>query len=260
MTTSLTIDNLSFRWKNSLALLGPISGMLSPGRITALIGPNGAGKSTLLRLVAAFLKPLSGTIHYGDQNLIHMSSLSRGRILTLVPQILPLGFDLTVHDLLTLGTYVHRSWTKRIFHPIALNELDSVISRLKLEDLVNKPYSQLSGGEAQRALLGMALVQDTPILLLDEPTAHLDPGHAHHLIAYLEELARVDRKIVVIAYHDLATVGLFADEIWLMNEGQMMMIGPSEEVLTSEAIQRVYRVKFYQMKHPSTQRVMLLPP
>ncbi len=258
-TIPLTMDNLSFKWTNSRSIIGPLSGVLSPGHITALIGPNGAGKSTVLRLLGAFLKPLSGTIRYGDQNLSRLSPSARARILTLVPQVLPIGFDLNVRELLSLGTYVHHSWTERIFHPRPLSELDNVIVRLQLQKLVDKPYNQLSGGEAQRALLGMALVQDTPVLLLDEPTAHLDPGHAQTLIAYLKELARVDRKIIVVAYHDLATVGLFADTIWLMDKGQVVINGPAQNILESNKISEIYQTHLTVTQHPVSKRTVILP-
>ncbi|HBQ94280.1 MAG: ABC transporter ATP-binding protein [Sulfobacillus benefaciens] len=260
MTLPLVIDQLSFRWKTTRDRLGPLSGIFSPGRITAVIGPNGAGKSTFLRLLGAFLKPLSGTVRYGGEDLIHLSPSARARILTLVPQVLPIGFDLRVRELLSLGTYVHRSWRERILDSLPSPEIGKVVGRLQLQELVDKPYNQLSGGEAQRALLGMALVQDTSILLLDEPTAHLDPGHAQILMAYLQELARVDRKIIVLAYHDLATVGLFADTIWLMDKGQVVLAGQSEEVLASDIIQKIYGVQFHLVRHPVTQRITLLLP
>ena len=255
------IDKIVHQWKQTNTSLGPLTGTLKPGHITALIGPNGAGKSTLLRLIGSYLKPVSGSVRYGDVFLSQLSPFRRARLLTMVPQVMPLGFDLTVKELLSLGGYAQQRGLGRMFGSHAPEEkILQVLDRLQLEPLAHRSYRQLSGGQAQRALLGMALVQDPPILLLDEPTAHLDPGHAKNLITLLQELAHQDHKIIVVAYHDLATVGLFADQIWLMDEGQILYTGASEKVLTADIIQTTYGIRFQIIRHPATNRITLLFP
>ncbi len=253
----LHAEQLQYLWPSSASHIGPLTGPFPRGQITALIGPNGAGKSTLLRILGGYLKPSGGMAAYGAQSIARMPASERARVITLVPQMMPIGFDLTVHELLNLGNLAALSWRDRI-GPGRPRNLDTVLTLTGLEKFRDRSYRSLSGGEQQRTLLGMALVQQTPVLLLDEPTAHLDPGHAQSILRLLEDLAHVQGKTVILAYHDLSTVGLFADQIWLMHEGRLRLSGPPELVLSQDAVEDAFDTHLERLAHPKTGKIILL--
>ncbi|POB10347.1 ABC transporter ATP-binding protein [Sulfobacillus sp. hq2] len=253
----LHCENLQYIWPSSTASFGPLTGSFQPGAITALIGPNGAGKSTLLRLLGGYLKPTSGSVYYGDSALLDIAASARANLVTLVSQLMPLGFDLTVAEILNLGSLPSMSWKTRITGDTA-PQIGPVLEQLGLSAFHDRSYRSLSGGEQQRTLLGMALVQNTPVLLLDEPTAHLDPGHAQAIIHVLEDLAHVHGKTVIMAYHDLATVGLFADHIWLMQHGQVSLAASPEQVLVSPLLEQVFHTTLQRISHPVSGKMIVL--
>lgn len=256
-TATLRADHLQYLWPFSGSRLGPVTGVFPPGKITALIGPNGAGKSTLLRLLGGYLKPSSGAAYYGDQSVTSLPASRRAAVITLVQQLMPLGFDLTVTELLNLGGLSALSWKERIGEGSPRN-IDAILFQTGLEAFRDRSYRSLSGGEQQRALLGMALVQNTPVLLLDEPTAHLDPGHAQSIIRVLEDLAHNQGKTIILAYHDLATVGLFADNIWLMHDGLTVLSAPPETVLVSPQLEQAFHTHLERILHPLSGKIILV--
>jgi iron complex transport system ATP-binding protein len=257
LSETMQVEQVQYVWPYSNSRLGPLSGQFPPGQITALIGPNGAGKSTLLRILGGYLKPSSGAVNYGPQSIARMPSAQRARVVTLVPQMMPIGFDLSVSELLNLGNLAVLSWRDRI-GPGTSKDLESVLRLTGLTRFRDRSYRSLSGGEQQRTLLGMALVQETPVLLLDEPTAHLDPGHAQSILHLLEDLAHSQGKTVILAYHDLSTVGLFADRIWLMHEGRLLLSGSPEAVLSAPEIDRAFETHLERINHPKSGKIILL--
>lgn len=264
MTSDLMLDiqAVTYEWSSSMKGLGPVTASATPGQLIGLIGPNGAGKSTLLKLIAAFWAPASGSIHVNGHDVAALSASERARRIAFVPQTLDTQFDLTVREVVELGRLSQLSWRERLQFKGMTNptRMEEILAMTGLEHLQDRPYNTLSGGEAKRTLLAAALLQQSPLLLLDEPTAHLDPGHALKFLNLVRHMVDHNQITVIMAYHDLATVGLFVDRLWVMDRGQLLMVGTPEEVLPTPLIRTIYDTDLIHVPHPRTQRSMLLFP
>jgi iron complex transport system ATP-binding protein len=212
-----------------------------PGGWVCLIGPNGAGKTTLLRSIAG-LVAFSGVVHVKDRPVARLGRRELARLMAYVPQRSQVPDGMTITDYLLLGRtpYIHYLGTegRRDLAVVA-----AVMRRLELRDLAGRPLGSLSGGELQRAILGRALAQQAPVLLLDEPTSALDVGHQQQVLELVDALRREERLTVISAMHDLTLAGQFADELLLLDGGRTVASGPARTVLTERTIERHYGAK-----------------
>ena len=211
---------------------------VAEGSWVGLIGPNGAGKTTLLRAVAG-LVPHRGRIALGSAEVATMNRRSLSQTVAYVPQrpLLPEGT--LVSDYVLLGRTPHVSYLateSRTDRRVVAEVLD----RLELTELADRPLGSLSGGEVQRAVLGRALAQQAPVLLLDEPTAALDVGHQQQVLELIDRLRAEQRLTVLSAMHDLTLAGQFADRLILVSGGRAVAEGPAAEVLTEDLIGEHY--------------------
>jgi len=210
------------------------------GSWMTIIGPNGAGKTTLLRSLAGTI-PHHGTIDIGAYGGAGIGHRERARLLAVVPQhpVIPPG--LSVFDYALLGRSPHQGMrfsASADDHRRAI----AVLDRLDLVDFTGRPVDSLSGGERQRVVLARALVQDAPVLVLDEPTSFLDLGHQIDVLELIAGL-RVERCLTVVCtLHDLTVAGQFADRIAVMDSGRLVEHGTPETVLTPELISRHWGV------------------
>lgn len=259
---TLSLHAVTYRWNETDQGIGPLTIAADAGQFIGLIGPNGAGKSTLLRLIAAFLVRHAGSIQVQGRDVAEFTAAERAQRVAFVPQTLDTQFDLTVREVVELGRLSRLSWRERLqMKGLSHGErIAEVLASTELSPLQHRPYNTLSGGEAKRTLLAAALLQGAPLLLLDEPTAHLDPGHAVKFLELVRHLVDHDQTTVIMAYHDLATVGLFVDELWVMDQGQLVLTGTPDEVLTHPTIRTIYDTNLIEVRHPRTQRPMLLFP
>ncbi len=223
---------------NGTPVLRGVSLAVPPGRWTALIGPNGAGKSTLLRVLSGTL-PADGEVCVGDRLLAELSRREAARRIAWVPQQPVLPFGMTVVDYVLLGRTPYIPYW-RTETATDVRKVRAVLARLDIAELAGRPLQRLSGGEAQRAVLARALVQDAGVLLLDEPTTGLDIGHQQQVLELVDELRSERSLAVVSAVHDLTLAAQFADELVLVDEGRIAAAGPAEEVLTPAALTRHY--------------------
>ena len=237
--TQLSLD------RDGRRVLHQLTATAAVGRLTALLGPNGAGKSSLLAVAAGELAPDEGECEFDELPLArtHASTLARRR--ALLPQSSPLDFDFAVREVARLGGTP--------FPDIPAGELDGLIdSVLRLTDcepLSSRRYLSLSGGEKQRVQLARVLVQacaaaaqGPALLLLDEPTASLDPRHQHMLLAGLHELARKLPLAVIASLHDVNLALAYADHAWLLLQGRMVAAGPPRDALTPERLTQVFQL------------------
>ena len=235
--TTIRIERASVAYDGTRAV-ADVSAEVAAGSWVALIGPNGAGKSSLLRAVAG-LVPHAGTIRLDG---VPISSLRRRRLARLVaylPQRPAVPDSMTVADYVLLGRTPYISY----FGTEGRRDLEvstAILNRLELSPLSDRSLGSLSGGELQRALLGRALAQEAPVLLLDEPTTALDIGHQQQVLELLDELRTERRLTVLSAMHDLTLAGQFADRLVLLGGGRVVADGPPEEVLTPNLIGRHY--------------------
>ena len=211
------------------------------GEVLGVIGPNGAGKTTLLRLLSGGLEPTRGEVRIGGRPLAHMSPRERARRVAYMSQESIQALPFTVMEVLLMGRYPHRGRFEREStrdREIARGTLASV----GLSGFEERPMSELSGGERQLVLFAKTLVQDTTILVLDEPSSSLDIGHQDRIFSMTQELARSNRA-VIISVHDLSVAAEYCTRLVLLEKGGVAASGKAESVIRPELLDRVYGVR-----------------
>jgi iron complex transport system ATP-binding protein len=211
---------------------------VEPGEWVALIGPNGAGKSSLLRIIAGVLKA-TGSVDVGGNDPATASRSTMAATVAFVPQhpVLPEGMSVLDYALLGRSPYIPW-WSVESAHDIEVTR--AVLARVDMAGLAGRSLDRLSGGELQRAILARALVQDTPVLLLDEPTAALDIGHQQQVLDLIDELRREKRLAVLSAFHDLTLAAQYADRLVLLAAGNIVVSGPPHSVLQPGLLKEHY--------------------
>lgn len=257
----LAIDSVTFEFGDGCRLaVADVSLTLSAGRFIGLLGPNGSGKTTLLRLAAGLLQPQRGIVRLDGRPLGAVGRAGIARRLALLPQqpVVPEAF--TGWDVVLAGRTPHFG---NLRGPTRVD--DSVVSRaltlVNAEYLADRRAGEMSGGEQQRLLLARALAQEPAVLLLDEPTSHLDLAHQLSLLDLALHLARNEGLALLGVFHDLNLAAEYCDEIAMMHDGCIVAYGPPREVLTPASIRAVFGVEASIVAHPRSGRpVVLLPP
>ena len=243
----LRIEDLSVNY-GPRQILHNISLSVQSGEILALIGPNGAGKSTLIRAASGVI-PFSGHVRTNGDTFHALTSMQRARYMAVVPQAISLPPAFTVWETVLMGRTPHLGFlgqTSRADEDLARRALE----RVHADTLADRRVGELSGGESQRVLLARALCQSTPILLLDEPTAHLDLQYQVSLLELVRKLVHEDKLAVLIALHDLNLAARYADRVALMVAGRIKAVGTPREVLTSKLISESYCWPVDVVEHP----------
>jgi iron complex transport system ATP-binding protein len=226
--------------------------------VLALIGPNGSGKSTLIRAVSGVVPVESGRVEVGGRAVSELSVMERARYLSVVPQARNMPPAFSVYELVLLGRTPYLGWLGRAGEKDH-ERVRYALERTQLTALAERMVGELSGGEQQRVLLARALAQDTPVLLLDEPTTHLDLQHREALVHLVRELARARQLAVLMVLHDLNLASLYADRVSLLVDGEMQATGTPGEVLTEATLSRVYNVPVHVIPHPEYGNPLILP-
>ena len=249
---SLTVDYGPRR------ILHEVSFEVQSGEVLALIGPNGAGKSTLIRAVSGVIPIASGNVRTNGDDLASLSTLQRARYVATVPQAVSLPPAYTVWETVLFGRTPYLGF---LGQPSKADEeiARQALARVSALPFADRRVGELSGGEQQRVLLARALCQSTPILLLDEPTAHLDLQYQVSLLEVVHELAHKDNLAVLIALHDLNLAAHYADRIALMVAGQIKAEGQPDRVLRQELIEEAYCLPVKVVKHPFLDIPLVLP-
>lgn len=237
----LAFRHVSFGYRRDRPpVLNDVTFALRRGRIMAIVGPNGAGKTTLLSLALGWLQPWQGEIELAGRPLAHYHRAERGRWLALTPQSEHTPFDYSVFEYVLLGRAPHLpplGMPTATDYAIALR----AIEQAGLAALADRPVPQLSGGERQLMLLARSIAQQPRVLLLDEPTAHLDLHNKARLVQMMREL-RDQGVTLVMTNHEPEVVLAVADEVLLMEPGRSPQAGPLETVFTEEALSRMYHI------------------
>jgi len=243
---------------NGKPVLRDVSLQVRPGEILALVGPNGAGKTTLIRTASGVLTPNQGVVKVNEQDLRQLTPLERAQLMAVVPQARLLPPTFTVYQTVMFGRTPHLGW---LGFPKKEDEqiVHQVLVRTHLLDLAHRRLGDLSGGEQQRVLLARALAQNTPILLLDEPTAHLDLHHQALILKLVQQTVQECGLAVLLAIHDLNLVALYADRVALLVEGHLQQEGPPEQVLTKAVIEDAYGVEVELLRHPHYSAPFIIP-
>lgn len=253
----LETRELSCTYEEVLALK-EVSLRVNPGEILAVIGPNGAGKSTLIRVISGILPASGGGVYWNDQDITAFSPAQRARRVAVVPQARQLGGTFSVRQTVLLG----RTSYLGLMGQAAEEDREKVewaMDATCIDHLGDRRLAEISGGEQQRVLLARALAQDTPVLLLDEPTNHLDLGYQVSLLNLVKSLVRKEDLAVMMAMHDLNQVAGIADRVALLLQGELIALGPPEDVLTPQNIRRAYRTPVEVLDHPRTGAPFIVP-
>ena len=253
----LKIEGLSVSY-GARKVLHAVSLEVQSGQVLALIGPNGAGKSTLLRAVSGVIPVQAGKVLADGADLLALPAMQRARHLAVVPQAVSMPPAFTVWETVLLGRTPYLNFLGQI------SEKDAQIARLALQrvdalDLAERRVGELSGGEQQRVLLARALAQSTPILLLDEPTVHLDLQHQVSLMETISSLAHNDHLAVLVALHDLNLAARYAERVALLVAGEVSAAGSPRQVLTPELISAAYHLPVRVVPHPFADVPLVLP-
>jgi iron complex transport system ATP-binding protein len=219
----------------TVSVLSEVSLAVEPGTFLGLIGPNGAGKTTLLRTINGILAPGAGSVEVAGEDVHALSSRAASRVVATVPQDTALSFDFSVQEVVEMGRHPHRDRLGREPAAAGTDPVGTAMERAGVARFADRPVTEVSGGERRRVLLARALAQDTPVLLLDEPTASLDVNHQVRTLELVADL--LDRgKTVVAAIHDLDLAARYCDELALLSGGEIAARGTPGTVLENDAL------------------------
>lgn len=253
----LEVDSLRAAY-GQRPVLKDITFSLSPGKILGLIGPNGAGKTSLFRALSGVLPVTAGTVRIDGRDVTRLKPELRARCVAVVPQARSLPPAFTGWELALLGRTPHLNWLGSVTQT-DVNRTRQALERAQAADLADRQIGQLSGGEQQRLLLARALAQEAPLLLLDEPTTHLDLYYQIELLDSVQELVRSEGFSVVVALHDLNLVSRYADQVALLVDGRLRAVGAPSEVLQPDVLAPAYKLPFQILDGSASGHPVILP-
>jgi len=245
--------------KRSLVVLRDLSLAVAGGELVGLVGPNGCGKTTLIRAITKVVKPVSGGVRLCGDEVGALPQAEVARRVAVVPQepVLPEAF--TALECVLMGRTPHL----KLLENEGARDFDAArqaMERTGTWELAERRVDELSGGERQRVVVARALAQETPVLLLDEPTAHLDIGHQASVLGLMRALCREARKAVLAVVHDLTLGAAYCDRLVMLRPGGTVAVeGSAEEVLRPELLEAVYGTPTDVFPHPRTGRPVVAP-
>lgn len=253
----LTADSVDLGYGERVVVSG-LSMAVQEGRITAIVGPNACGKSTLLRALGRIISPASGQVLLDGEVIQQLPTKEVARRLGLLPQT-PIAPDgIVVADLVARGRSPHQ----RLFHQWSDSDEESVMAALEATetiDLADRPVDELSGGQRQRVWIAMALAQETPILLLDEPTTFLDIAHQVEVLDLVATLNREKGTTVIMVLHDLNMACRYADHLVAMSHGRIITEGTPPDVITPDVVTDVFGLDCTVVADPIAGTPMVIP-
>jgi iron complex transport system ATP-binding protein len=227
------------------SLLEDLNLKLNAGDLVCFMGQNGVGKSTLIKTLAGLQRPLSGRISYKSLECNNQSELPRNLAVVLTDRIT--AGNMTVSEVISFGRYPYLNWAASLRY--GDNEIiDRALSAIRIEHLKDKNLNELSDGQVQMVMIARAVVQDTPIILLDEPTAHLDLNNRLEIMGLLRKLAHQSNKAILVSTHELDLAIQTADIIWLAGPDRKITIGIPEDLILNGTFDSVFQFKGFDLK------------
>ncbi|HXI45625.1 MAG TPA: ABC transporter ATP-binding protein [Candidatus Acidoferrales bacterium] len=240
MTARIRLDGVTVAYRGRAALRDASLEIAAAERV-AVVGPNGAGKSTLLRVVAGLVTPAAGSVELDGRPIASLDRIAIARRLAVVPQLPTLPFATTVEQVVALGRLPHEHPVRGL-RPADRSAVAEAIERVGVGHLMGRDARELSLGERQLVLLAMAVAQESPILVLDEPTVHLDLRHQVEVMDLLADLNAREGTTIVAVLHDLGLAAHFFPRLILLDGGRIVADGPPAEVLSPDRIRDVFGV------------------
>ncbi|WP_082413209.1 ABC transporter ATP-binding protein [Arthrobacter sp. Edens01] len=231
---------------------------IPPGSFTAIIGPNACGKSTLLRALSRLLKPQAGHVFLQGKDIESYPTRDVARRLALLPQSSTAPDGITVADLVARGRFPHQSLLRQ-WSAADQEAVSAALEATGVQDLADRTVGELSGGQRQRVWLALVLAQDTPVLLLDEPTTFLDISHQLEVLRLCRTLHRTGNYTLVTVLHELGLAFRFADHVIAMKDGRIVAQGPPAEIATPELMKEIYGIDALVIPDPATGGPLVVP-
>jgi iron complex transport system ATP-binding protein len=250
MPVVLKIDEIECSY-GAVKVLTGLTFSIDGGSFTGIIGPNGSGKSTLLKSLSRVLKPVKGAVLLDEENLYSLDTREVAKRMAVVPQETAVNFSFKVKEVVIMGRSPHLG----LFQSEGREDFEVARQAMELTNtyhLADRLITAISGGERQRVIIAKALTQEPKIILLDEPTSHLDINHQIEILNLLKRLNRENNLTIIAVFHDLNLAAQYCDNLVLMKSGSIFTLGEPEAVLTTDNIKEVYGASVLIRKHPVT--------
>ncbi len=255
MQLRVSIDQAGY---DHSATISGIHFNLKEGQLLAVIGPNGSGKTTLIRAISQVLPYVNGQLHINGTDLKQADENSRARLMAVVPQSTYVPPSFLVREVVLMGRTPYMNWNGK-----ATREDEKFVSeameQTDVEKFKHQLCSELSAGERQRVILARALAQNTPVLLMDEPTSHLDLRYQIEFLELTRTLSQNEGKTVLVAMHDLNLAARFGDLILAMENGKTSAFGPVEEILQAGILSTIYGLPIDVLSYPGNKHPLITP-
>jgi iron complex transport system ATP-binding protein len=253
----LNINNVDCYY-DSVKIVENVSFSVKTGSFVGILGPNGSGKTTLLKSISRILKPKKGAIMLEDQDIYTLKPVDLAKRLSVVSQGTVIAFSFTALDVVLMGRSPHLS------RFASESEKDVEIAKRCMAytgtlNLADRLITELSGGERQRVIIAKALAQEPHVLLLDEPTTHLDVSNQFEIMSILRQLCNENKLLVVGVFHDFNLAANYCDSLILLKDGKIVDAGKSEKVLTPQNIKTIFGIETLVRENPITKSVYVLP-
>ncbi len=237
------LDKVRFVYKkSSKRAIDELSITIEKGHFWGIIGPNGSGKTTLLDLLAGVKKASSGRIFFNGKDISEYTKKELAKAISFVPQQFYIGIPFQVKDILLMGRH---PFIGRFSNPSShdLYLVKMITELLRLSDLSDRYITELSGGETQRVILARAFVQDTPVILLDEPTSNMDISHSLEILNIIQDQVKKKGKTAIMAIHDINLAGMYCNKLIIIKDGRLICYGDTSEILDKKIIKDVFDVE-----------------
>ena len=239
--TAIDLAGVGFAYRKA-PILRDVNLRMRTGEAAAIIGPNGAGKTTLLACVNGILTPTQGSLRLFGRGLAGMRRREIASVVAAVPQEFQVPFSYRVREIVALGRSPHLGFLGSL-QELDHETIDYSLARTETLALQDRPFNELSGGERQRVVIAMALAQEPRVLLLDEPTAHLDIAHQIELLSLVRTISRNSSVAVLACLHDIDLAAAFFPRMLVLHEGRITADGTPSEVVTTDMLAEVFKVK-----------------
>ena len=248
MTAAVKVRDLSFSYR-TVPVFSGVSFETGEGTITGIAGPNGSGKTTLIRCINGILAP-GGEVSIFGTGVREMDRTDIAKVVAYVPQVISTGSGANVFDTVLMGRKPHIGWRAR------KEDHEKAYSAMELVDVAEFAFrglNELSGGERQRVMIARAIAQETPIMLMDEPTSSLDIRYQMNVMEIVRDLSEERKTSVIISVHDLNLASRYCDDILILNEGKVCGFGTPSSLLNASMMRSVYGIEAHisnELEHP----------